>query len=417
MNTLNVDFWLFRCSQMVTKLGYYASSFAVIWWVLDQYHSASYVTIVLASSMLVGMSLRVILSPLGDRFDKKIIVLLGTFIQFFAYFAVCLLLLTYKLNMASIYTIELLSAIGASFVEIGSVGMLPMLVKRKDMLEATKIIAGLDSIVMIIGSSLGGSVLAFFGVLSSFIFYSAMLFISIFMVVMMKLHPTEDRIVETKKNNFFKELQTGFLFTFKNKITRVIFIFSLFIGMAFSCLQIIIPYIIKTVNDLPADYLGYIVSSLGVGVVLSSMVIGLLMRKMKNRIIVYAASVFFVVSTVIITFTANPFMYMLAYFLMGMSKNVINIIVDTNLLIFLPPKNRTKVLSNIVFCSNLAMPVTLFFSGEVIDAVGPAILMGFIIVFFILSFLFIAASSGVGEFLDANSATNNHFFDESKERI
>lgn len=60
-----VDFWLFRCSQMVIKTGYYSSSFAVIWWVLDKYHSASYVTVILASSMLVGMGLRVVLSPLG----------------------------------------------------------------------------------------------------------------------------------------------------------------------------------------------------------------------------------------------------------------------------------------------------------------------------------------------------------------
>lgn len=410
-----VDFWLFRCSQMVIKTGYYSSSFAVIWWVLDKYHSASYVTVILASSMLVGMGLRVVLSPLGDRLDKKTIVLFGTFIQLISYFIILLLLYTSNLSISFILIAEICSAIGSSFVEIGSIGMLPMLVKRDDILDATKIIASLDSIVTIIGAPLGGVLLTLFGPIYSFLFYTLSLLTSLILVILMKLSTPKNKETKIIKKSFYHELKIGFYITFKNKITRTIFAFSVFIGISFSCLQIIVPYIIKVVNNLQADYLGLIVSSLGVGVVFSSITISTLMGIIKNKKIIYFASLLFVVSSLIILFSTNPYAYMLAYFFIGISKNVINIIIDSNLLIFLPKENRTKILSNIVFCSNLTMPIALIFSGEVIDKVGPNALMSFIVFIFIISFFIIFTSSDVGDFLDADSKSKNIFFDTNKE--
>ncbi len=294
--------------------------------------------------MLVGMALRVVFSPLGDMFNKKRIVLLGTMIQFISYSIICIILFFFQLDISTIFFIELASAIGASFVEVGSVGMLPMLVKRDRLLEATKTIASLDSMVMLVGAPLGDFLLALLGVSFSFFFYSLMLLLSIYLVCFMSLskHDNERPLQLDKKRVFLSDLKCGVLFTWGNKITRTIFIFSLLIGMAFSCLQITMPYLIKVVHKLPAEYLGFVVSSLGFGVVFSSIIISSVMRFVKNKTIVYFSAFLFVVSSVLLFVSASHIVYMISYFLLGVSKNFINIIVDTNLLIFLPKKRQNK---------------------------------------------------------------------------
>lgn len=405
MKGLGLNFWLFRYSQIMTKMGYYSSSFAILWWVLDNYRTASSVTLIIALPMLTGIMLKVILSPLGDSLSKKTLILTGTLLELLACGAVTILLWRSALNLNSLLFLEVFATVGASLCGIGSIGILPVLVSRDQLLSATRIITGIDSFVALTSASAGGIMVSWFGVVFSYFLTSSLMVLSFAFLLPVKLSEgKKTSLVIHVFTGMAGDFRMGALFTIKNKITRILFVYSLLIGIAFSCLQISVPYIVKMVNYWPASYLGFITASLASGVVISSFLAGTLSQHIRNSRLIWTATAGFCLSSVILS--TNPYVvfYGACYFMMGVSKNVVNIIVDTRLLSSLPEDMRTKVLSNLFFCSNISMPLSMLISGKIIDNTGPLAIMACVVISFITALILIATNPTMTRFFDSDDA-------------
>ncbi|MBA5600590.1 hypothetical protein H1224_05885 [Pectobacterium aroidearum] len=83
--TLGINFWIFRISQVITALGYSASSIAAMWWVLGEYHKMIYVSFLVVPPLVISALSQPFAAPAGDRYDKKKFII-GLGIQLISYF-------------------------------------------------------------------------------------------------------------------------------------------------------------------------------------------------------------------------------------------------------------------------------------------------------------------------------------------
>jgi MFS family permease len=77
MGELGRDFWLYRLGQAISTVGDVCSRIALSWWILGKTGSAAKLASIMSPAMVVSIFLLPLLGPLGDRFPRKKLIVLG----------------------------------------------------------------------------------------------------------------------------------------------------------------------------------------------------------------------------------------------------------------------------------------------------------------------------------------------------
>lgn len=202
--------------------------------------------------------------------------------------------------------------------------------------------------------------------------------------------------------SWVNDVREGFLYTFKNRVVSGFFIYSLIIGLSFSPLLIAFPYIIKESKGLPPFFVGLLTTSMGIGVITGSLLYPLLVEKLGNKIIVYMSSILFFVDLLCVSIFHDVIMVFLGQFVIGVSRNWINVTVDSMLLINLPTSLRTRVLSNMMFFSMISMPLAMLLFGCFMDLMGVYNILLALSGLCFIAMLVIISDRSVRQFLSAS---------------
>lgn len=93
----------------------------------------------------------------------------------------------------------------------------------------------------------------------------------------------------------------------------------------------------------------------------------------------------------------------MALITIGISKNWINVSIDSKLISSLPDNLRTKVISNISFFGNLSIPISNLLSGYIIDTYNLNIIIILNSLFVIgISFIYLL-HKGIIDFIDSDT--------------
>lgn len=364
---MGFNFWLFRFSQISAAMGFSASSIAIVWWVLNEYHKLIYVSYVIIPALIITALSQPLVAPAGDRLSKKNLLVIGCLIQSLSYLVAAFILKNNSMNLILLMSVEVVAAIGKVVFNAGSIGILPHLVEQNKISDGINIIDRINSVVSILGGIFGGFFVSMLGVVNSFFLYTFCLLASCILCAFIHYKNEEEGIHSI---NWFEDVKTGFLYTIKNPVISGFFFFSLFLGLAFSPMLIAFPYIIKQMNELPAFFIGILSASLGLGTIAGSLVYNKVSKVTSKSLIIYMSSFFFFCSIVFVCIMKDVTSLFICEFLIGVSRCWINVTVDTMLLLHLPENMRTKVLSNMMFFSMINMPVAMFFSGYLMDYFG-----------------------------------------------
>lgn len=397
---LGRNFWIYRCGQIATALGYSASSIAVIWWVLGEYQKMIYVSYVIVPPLIISAISQPLVAPLGDRFNKKRLLQYGLAIQFVSYLIVAAIFIVGKMNIAVLIAFEMLSTTGKIIFNSGSIGILPHLVSENDIPDGINITQRINSVMSILGGALGGSMVTFLGVANSFLFLSACLLVA-FLLCMLIHYSAQSENAGANISTWINDVKDGFRYTIQNPVVSGFFIYSIIIGIAFAPMTLAFPYIIKEINGLPPLFVGFLTTSMGSGVILGSLCLPYLKRVFDSKYIVYLSSTLFFLSLLVVGVYHHVVVLFIGQFIIGLSRNWINVTVDSLLMVNLPKELRTRVLSNLMFFAMINMPLAMLIFGGLMDALG---VYNIFLVLSMLSFagmLAIVSNKGVRGFLSA----------------
>jgi len=398
----NKNITLLLAGMGVSELGSQIQSIAIPLFVLRLTGSATSMSIVLLSSVVVSLLMMPFSGVISDRWNrKKAIVILDLLHGFI------LLGLAY-LAHKDMLTIELLvittmirSAIGALF-QTSSNTILVDIVDQKNLRSTNSIARSITSVSSLAGPAIGGVLYGALGI-TIILFVNAISFI---------LSGISEMFIQYKYNSlcseklsvkaFFTEFNEGIKAVKNIKGLFVMLLFAAFLNMIDApIIPIFLPFVGKQVLGFSATNIGLITSAYTFGALISGLVIATALKKIDSKKlfnfgiitaplfqIVFAFMIFpqtlaLITSTIVILIFS-----LVLYFLMGFSDSFVNIPVYTKIQIIIPEEVRGRVFSIMSIVSSVFMPLGYMIYGFLLDNTVPHyLLLGVSIITLLFSLL------------------------------
>lgn len=229
----------------------------------------------------------------------------------------------------------------------------PNLVSKDNIPLLNSFKASSNSIIQIIGSATGAAVVGFMGLKLSFIIDAATFWVSAMMILtimIQELHVQNEKI-NFRKIKFIKEFVDGASIVWKNSKLKLMVSIELFLTLAMSMQGVLIYYFIGEtlrMGDQAELAWGILLSALGVGTIIGSFVIGILVKRYENPFKLFLNALFFD-GVILALFSLNTYfpLSILLFTLLGVVSAANMIILNSVLQKTVPDDKRGRVFSSL----------------------------------------------------------------------
>ena len=411
MPKLGRDFWFYRAGQFVSSIGDICTRLALAWWILNKTGSALAMASIMGPSFFVRVTATLLLGPLGDRFPRKKLIACANFFCAATSLALALMIYADYFSIPMILTISCLASVGTAIFIAGSGGLISSLVPVEYFRDAVAKTRMLGSISSIIGGILGGVVVTYMGIGMAFIL-DALSFLAGGVAALLISHSTVTKLLmtgERARKGIFSRWKQDFIsnlgFAWKLKITLYMLLMLMFLNLLLSQFSILMPILAKQVQNMPAWYLGAMETSMGVGSIIGSFMLGSLVKKMKNATVVVSGFITVGVGAASLCMLHNLIAPLVSFLLMGSGMTIAMVLVATQLTLAIPDSHRARFGAVSCFLTDISIPVGLSVGGALIDMAGVNATFLVIGVGVILSVPFLLLIPNFKEFI--NSSAHN----------
>lgn len=339
----------------VSSLGSKISYFALLLKVYDlsngKIQNLGFLTI---AEMIPFMIFGVFAGVVVDKFSRKHIMIISDVLSGFITMSVI-----FVGDIKFIYIIAFIASLVNVFRNPAQSSFEPNLVQKEDIALMNSFEASANSIIQIIGSAFGAAVVGFVGVRDAFILDGISFFLSALIIttIFVKENHTEKLTKEIKeskinKRNITHELMEGITIIFKNKSIKLMTLIDMYLTFAMAMqgplMYIFLIQSLKMNSKSANKAWGILLSSLGIGAIMGSLVLGILVKKYKNRFKLFLNALLFDAAffTLFIINTYFPISIVLFTFL-GCIDTARTIILNTVIQDTVEDKKRGKVFSTL----------------------------------------------------------------------
>ena len=323
----------------------------------------------------------VVISPLAgsiiDRHNKIVLMFLSDFIRMVTLLTFAYLFYVNLLNITILIIGTVFISISSSFFNPASMSILPQLVDKEDITKANATGQISTSASSIIGPLFGSTLIAFLGVINAFLASGLLFFISVVFLVGIKEGNIQTHKIET---SVLSDMVSGFKLIKKYNIVSKLLPKLAILNFFFSSLAIVTPILAK--GD--AVLISYYMSSLGMGMLFSSLLFSSKKLNIKPTHFLLFCLVVMGISFMCLGFFDNSFVYVLSMFVIGVTLNSFNIVAISIYQRKLPQKSLGKIMALVSAISISLQPISYGVMGIFIEWVG--ILYMLLISGFIISF-------------------------------
>jgi hypothetical protein len=375
------NLYLFTSGKAVSILGSSIYTFAIGLYVLKITGSA----LNYATTLMLSIIPLVIMSPIAgvvaDRIPKKWLVVGMDLLSGLLFTALYFYSATMTLNLAVIYISTVLLNIFTTFFGIGIEAAKPSLVTSERLIKLNSLSKLIDSSASILGPIIGGMVFALLDI-RLFILFNAVSFI--FSAVtewfidydLNQDEKEKTQQIGTNTKMFSKDLKEGWYFFSHNRsILELFFVFvSLNFLLGFS-VNVPAPYIINQLLKMPSTSFGFINSMFPVGLILGTLSVERVMKKIEFRKLLISMNAFIAILAGLIGLPIilnmnnynNLIFYATINMLMGIAIAYVDVPLMTILQNEIPKKLLGRVLSLIMSLVKVILPLAIITSGLLIN--------------------------------------------------
>lgn len=393
MNQEKRNIMLYTAGKAVSILGSSIYAFVISLYVLKITGSA----LNFATTLMLSVMPMVVISPfagvIADRLPKKWLVVGMDFANGLLFAVIFWYANAESLTLATIYISTVILNIFTTFFSLGLEAAKPSLVSPEKLVRLNSLSKLIDSSAAILGPVIGGIVFALVDI-RLFILFNALSFaFSGFTECFIDYHLNRDQgnasdaLDVTRKysntNRFIKEFNDGWQFFSKNQsILELFFVFvSLNFLLGFS-VNVPAPYIINQVLKLPSSSFGIINSMFPVGLILGTLTVEWVMKKVAFRKLLISMNAFIAVLAAFVGLpvllhmnqTSNLLYYSVMNILMGVAIAYVDVPIMTIMQTEIPQKLLGRVMSLIMSLVKLVLPIALITSGFLLNVMPIVIL-------------------------------------------
>jgi len=323
--------------------------------------------------MVVGITMvcaslpSVLISPFAgsliDRHNKVVLMYIADFIRMGIMFTFAYLFYIDILNILLLIAGTVIISVSSAFFNPASMSILPQLVDKEDITKANATGQISSSASSIVGPLFGSTLIATLGGINAFIGAGILFFISV--AFLLGIQDTNFEI-KTLKTSLLQDIKSSFSLIKKYDIVYKMITKMAVVNFFFSSLVIIAPVIVKG----SAEHIAYLMSSIGVGMLCSSLLFS--SKKLNIKVSSFLALALSVMglSFVLLGFTESIYMQNLYMFIIGATLSAFNIILISIYQTKLPQENLGKIMAFIVAISLSLQPVSYGVMGVAIEWIG-----------------------------------------------
>ena len=345
----NRPFIFLFIGSFLAIIGFSMFFMTTTWFVISDLGSASSLGIILIAITVPRILMMAFGGVLADKFKKTTIMFSTSSIQG------VLLIIIFLLNNVDQLTFVYLIILGFVFGTLdafsGPAGtsLIPKMVQKNQIKQANAVIQGLGQIGFVIGPIISGSVMELGGVTTGYLVSAIIVLMSAFFMFppFLKEGPVDNTIKQTPLKDFIE----GFAYVKASKflVTGILILVTLNF-FAFGAISIAIPILVELYGGTPIN-LSYIDAALGSGMLLSTVIIG--MVKIRRRGLTSIAGL---IATLIvaIAFSQIPNLYILTAlaFVIGFTMTFVSIPFFTSAQEEIEPRIMGRVMSIIFLAMN-----------------------------------------------------------------
>ncbi len=288
-----------------------------------------------------------------------------------------------------VYLITFFVSIVTQFFVPAKSAMIPEVVEKEELVYANSLSASAARVVMIIGGAAGGFIIGKFGLITAFWvdFLSYVISFTTLCFVKEKRHVS---IFDIDKNK--KEISKGFFHEFKEGIKYIGEKASVrFAVLAYIALMsaggIGYIFLIKYSNEtlrMGVEGLGYLQTSLGVGLVAGALLVGVIGNKIEKINMIKIGIVVVALAAICFAFTDKIYFALATGILAGMGAALIIVMSETVLQIVVKTEFRGRIFGILQTVTNAAFAIGAIVTGLIFSGFEERTMFIIIAIFMVL---------------------------------
>ncbi|HOY25858.1 MAG TPA: MFS transporter [Mesotoga sp.] len=383
MKDLGRNFWLYAIGRLVSLIGSGIQSLAIPLYILDLTGSGT----IMGTFMVITMLPRILFGPvagvLGDRFNRKMIMVYMDFARGAAILAMAVLAGANSLTITVLFIFQLLiSTFDISF-DPATAAMLPDIIESDKLLRGNSILGAINSLSYIIGPALGGILYGMFGIEAVLILNGASYIASAISEIFIRYQQTTEKGKISLKS-VFKDVVEGVRYMRKINGLILVMVFAMLSNFLLSpFFSVVFPFFARTIVGFTSEQYGFLQSGWVVGVLIGNVILGTLLSKKRQgnlfamgltaeTLILFLLTVFFF-PYFIDLFGWASWRYFAALGLPILVTGIFNAFVNTPLnTLFqkiVPTNYRSRIFSVISILAQIATPLGAAIYGFAVDRV------------------------------------------------
>ncbi len=381
MNINKKNFYLYALGRLVSIIGSGIQMIAIPLFILDLTGSGT----IMGTFVLVSNLPRLIFGPfagvLGDRFDRKKIMVMMDFAR-----GAIILLLAVMTRMDALQISGLLiaqfiiSTMDITF-DPATQAMLGDIVHNNDLNKANSIIQGINSFSFIVGPAMGGILYGLFGIEVVFLINGISFVLSALSEMFISYHQTTERGKVSIKSTLI-DIKEGFMYLKNMKGLLLLLIFAMLSNFLMaSMFSVLFPFFAREVVGFSGQQFGFMETSWVSGILIGNIILGVFLTKRKATSLfktgIIAESFLFLLFSIITYpfavsfFGGSSWLYFSVIAVLFAFTGIFNALVNTPMLTLFQKKvssaYRSRVFSVIAVLTQLIVPVGAFLFGLGLD--------------------------------------------------
>ncbi|HYK93071.1 MAG TPA: MFS transporter [Thermoplasmata archaeon] len=288
----NRSFSLLWLGQLISQSGDFIFDVALLWLVLELTGSAVYTGATVAAELVPAVLIAPFAGVYIDRFDRKRVLEVAISVQGIVVAGLAALLALHALTFAIILVLVLVLNAAAQFPRATVPALLPRLVAREDLMAANSLYSFSTSSNQLVSLSLGGLVVAAFGVAFPLYYDAATFFVAVLLIAFVSsaytrvLRPSGVSPGPSPRPSVSQDLREGWGFVRGDPVLSQLLVLGLTLNVFGGVLlALLAPYTKLSLGGSAATY-GFLLAALAVGSIGGALLLGALpIRRLVGRLL------------------------------------------------------------------------------------------------------------------------------------
>ena len=376
----NKDYVLLLQGSVISTIGDLMYSVAIGYWVYTQTESSALMGIMSAISMFVTMFLSPFSGSIVDKCNRKWVLIIGDLFQGGIMLTIGALAYLDRLTIPGVLIAAFLAALGGVFYSPASSTIMIDIIPKDDMVRGQSIYSGATSFVNMVGSSLSGVMVAFFGVPLIIIINGLSNIYAAVSEMLVSVPKTVQQGEQTSLKGILQDTKTAIQVIFSDPCLKIFVPSALILNLlAAGAFTLILPF--TSEKGFSIEQYGYLLSVWTAASLVAVLLLGTI--KLSPRLRFWMMSIGFVASEIFlfVGYLSESFIFLCIFACLGAFCNTVgNSVFNASLMLALPEKNKGAILG---FISSASVGGTAL----------STLLYGFLGEFFPLYLVFAAGSA------------------------